>query len=109
MAQKIITQLVDDTNGEEIGSGQGETIAFSLDDQAYTIDLTKKNAAAFRGLFQDYIAVAAKVGRKRGRPAKRASSSQSAEIRAWARENGWPDLGDRGRIPADAKAAFDAR
>ena len=109
MAQKIITQLVDDTNGEEIPAGQGETIAFALDDQAYTIDLTKKNAAAFRGLFQDYIAVAAKVGRKRGRSARRASSPHSSEVRAWARENGWPKLGDRGRIPTDAQAAYDAR
>jgi hypothetical protein len=24
-----------------------------------------------------------------------------AEIRAWARKNGHPQLGDRGRIPAD--------
>ena len=109
MAQRIVTQLVDDTNGEEIPAGQGETLTFALDDQAYTIDLTKKNAAAFRGLFQDYIAVAAKVGRKRGRSARRASSTRTSEVRAWARENGWPNLGDRGRIPSDAQAAYDAR
>jgi hypothetical protein len=108
MAQRIVTQLIDDTNGEEIRAGQGETITFSLDDQAYTIDLTKKNAEAFRRLFKEYIAVATKVGRKRGRATKRAEST-SSEVRAWARENGWPSLGDRGRLPANAQAAFDER
>jgi hypothetical protein len=110
MAQRTVTVLIDDTSGEEIPSGKGETVSFSLDDQAYAIDLTTKNADAFRKLFADYIAVASKVGRKRGgRGARRSSSTSSAEVRAWARENGWPKLGDRGRIPADVQAAYDAR
>jgi hypothetical protein len=108
MAQRIVTQLIDDISGEEIPAGQGETISFALDDQAYTIDLTKKNAEAFRRLLQDYTSAATKVGRKRGRSARRSSTS-NAEIRAWARKNGWPDLGERGRIPADAQAAYEAR
>lgn len=32
---------------------------------------------------------------------------QSAEIRAWARDNGWPGLGPRGKIPDAAKARFE--
>jgi hypothetical protein len=36
-----------------------------------------------------------------------ASRVQSAEIRAWASDNGWPELkGGRGRIPAEAVDAF---
>jgi hypothetical protein len=36
-----------------------------------------------------------------------ASRVQSAEIRAWAADNGWPELkGGRGRIPAEAVDAF---
>jgi hypothetical protein len=36
-----------------------------------------------------------------------ASRVQSAEIRAWAADNGWPELkGGRGRIPAEAIDAF---
>jgi hypothetical protein len=36
-----------------------------------------------------------------------ASRVQSAEIRAWASDNGWPELkGGRGRIPAEAIDAF---
>jgi hypothetical protein len=109
VAQRIITQLVDDTTGEDITPGKGATVSFAIDGQAYNIDLTKKNADAFRGLFQDYIAVAAKVGRRNGKSARRSSSSSTSDVRAWARSNGWPNLGDRGRIPSAAQAAFDAR
>jgi hypothetical protein len=28
------------------------------------------------------------------------------DMREWARDNGWPDLGDMGRIPADLAAAY---
>jgi hypothetical protein len=33
---------------------------------------------------------------------------ESATIRAWARDNGWPDLKDRGAIPAAVRDAFEA-
>ena len=109
MAKRIITQLVDDTTGEDIKPGKGETVDFALDGQAYTIDLTTKNADAFRGLFQDYVAAATKVGRKGNRSSKRNAANPTSEVREWARSNGWPDLGNRGRIPADVQAAFNAR
>src|SRR5271163_1616727 len=32
---------------------------------------------------------------------------QAAEMRAWAKDNGWPDLGTAGRLPPDVKAAFE--
>jgi hypothetical protein len=35
-------------------------------------------------------------------------SSEAHDIRVWAQANGW-DLGDRGRIPGDARAAYEAR
>lgn len=109
MAKRIITQLVDDTTGEDIKPGKGETVDFALDGQAYAIDLTTKNAEAFRNLFQDYIAAATKVGRKTARGSKRSSANPTSEVRDWARANGWPDLGNRGRIPADVQTAFNAR
>jgi Lsr2 len=109
VAKRIITQLVDDTTGEDIKPGKGETVDFALDGQAYTIDLTTKNADAFRGLFQDYVAAATRVGRKGNRSSKRNAANPTSEVREWARSNGWPDLGNRGRIPADVQTAFNAR
>jgi hypothetical protein len=39
--------------------------------------------------------------------ARRAATIGNADMRAWARDNGWPDLGGRGRIPPEVRAAFE--
>jgi hypothetical protein len=38
--------------------------------------------------------------------ARRAATIGNADMRAWARDNGWPDLSSRGRIPPEVRAAF---
>jgi hypothetical protein len=40
------------------------------------------------------------------RPADRV---QTAEIRRWAKDNGWPDLPARGKLPEEARAAFEVQ
>lgn len=111
MAQRVITQLVDDLTGEDIAEGKGETVTYSLDGQNYTIDLTTKNADNFRGLFQDYIAVSQKQGRKSstrgGSRAQNVSGPSAKELRDWARSNGL-DVPERGRIPAAVREAYEA-
>jgi hypothetical protein len=106
MAQRVITQLVDDLDGTEIKDGKGETVAFSLDGKSYAIDLTTKNADNFRGVFQNYIAVArtASKGRSIGNM-KKATGPTAAEIRAWASANGHK-VPDRGRVAAEVKDAY---
>lgn len=37
------------------------------------------------------------------------NKSDSAAIRGWARNNGWKDLSDRGRIPADVMKAYSTK
>src|SRR5277367_4257167 len=32
---------------------------------------------------------------------------QAAEMRAWAKDNGWPDLGTAGRLPPEVRPAFE--
>jgi Lsr2 len=94
MAQRVITQLVDDIDGKEIAEGKGETVSFALDGVSYEVDLSTKNA---------------KVGRKTGAAGRRSQSGPSAaEIRDWARSNGY-DVPDRGRIPAEIRDAFEAK
>jgi hypothetical protein len=39
--------------------------------------------------------------------ARRAATIGNADMRAWARDNGWPDLSSRGRIPPEVRAAFE--
>lgn len=109
MAQRVITQLVDDIDGKEIADGAGETVSFALDGVAYEIDLSAKNADAFRGLLQKHIDVARRIGRKSGSAGKRLQIGPTAsEIRDWARSNGMT-VPDRGRIPAGVREAFERR
>ena len=44
-------------------------------------------------------------GRRAAAPA--ASGPTAAEVREWARENGW-DVPDRGRVSAEVRSAYDA-
>ncbi len=107
MAQKVQVVLVDDLDG----GVADETVTFSLDGVAYEIDLSTANAAGLREAMAPWVAVARRVsGRVRvaRRGAARSAGGKNAEIREWARANGRP-VSDRGRIPAEVKAAFDAR
>jgi hypothetical protein len=106
MAQKVITQLVDDIDGKVLADGDGETVTFGLDGTTYEIDLSKKNADKLRGVFQDYIAAGRKTGSKTRSRAKQSGPS-AADVRGWAKDNGY-SVPDRGRIPADVREAYDA-
>lgn len=115
MARRIVHQLVDDLDGTVMEIGSGETVLFSLDGVAYEIDLTEANAAALREALAPYTAAGRSVSSRRSAPAparakaSRGAGSRSdyAAVRAWARDNGHT-VSDRGRIPADVLAAYDA-
>jgi hypothetical protein len=105
MAQRVHVVLVDDIDG----SDAGETVTFGLDGSTYEIDLNEKNAAALRDALAPYVGHARRSGGSR-RPKKSAAATSgpsAAEVREWARENGW-DVPDRGRVSADVRQAYDA-
>ena len=108
MAQKVQVVLVDDLDG---GTAE-ETVTFALDGVSYEIDLSTANAAQLREAFASWVGHARRVGgrtRTARRPGSgRASSGDSSAIREWARANGFT-VNERGRIPAEVKAAYDAR
>lgn len=111
MARRIVHQLVDDIDGTLLEVGEGETIHFSLNGVAYEIDLTNAHADELREGLAPYI----KAGRRatasaaRGTAPRRraARNSDSAAIRAWAKEEG-REVNERGRIPADIVEAYNA-
>jgi hypothetical protein len=107
MAQKITVVLEDDLEG----GPADETVRFRLDGSAYEIDLSTKNANAFRRQLAPYIENARKAGRGRGqrrRPGRTAPSRErSADIRAWAKDQGIT-VSDRGRIPASVDEQYEA-
>ena len=110
MAQK--TQLVDDLTGDVAH----ETVLFAIDGAHYEIDLTTDNAKMLREALDLYVQggrksgavhqVKVKGGKQRVRTGG-AADTETAKIRAWAKENGH-EVGDRGRIPAPARAAYEA-
>ena len=106
--QRVITELVDDTDGTIIADGQGRTVSFAFDGVSYEIDLTNDNAGKFESALAPWISPARRVsGTPRRKPEAKRSKEQTQAIRAWAIANGH-QLADRGRIPADIEAAFHA-
>ena len=108
MAQRVHVVLVDDIDG----SDATETVAFGLDGSTYEIDLNEKNAAALREALAPYVGHARRSGGPRKAGGRRAaapaaSGPTAAEVREWARENGW-DVPDRGRVSAEVRSAYDA-
>ncbi|CAL9301398.1 MULTISPECIES: Lsr2 family protein [Streptomyces] len=107
MAQKVQVLLVDDLDGGEAD----ETVTFALDGKTYEIDLTTANADKLRSLLEPYTKSGRRTGGRTagGRGKGRASASGSpdtAKIRAWAKENGYP-VNDRGRVPAEVRQAYE--
>jgi len=112
--KKTTIQLFDDLSGDVISEGNGRTVEFSLDGDAFEIDLSDHNISALREALAPYIAAGRAAGRGRApRAANRSasasglSSEQLAAVRSWAAENGYP-VSDRGRIAASIREAYDA-
>jgi len=109
MAQKVQVILVDDVDGGEAE----ESVSFSLDGVNYEIDLSADNAAALRDALAPWVGHARRVGgrssgRGRGRTARAVSVKPDlADVRAWARENGW-QVSDRGRVSGEVMAAYES-
>jgi hypothetical protein len=105
MAQKITVALEDDLDG----GPADETVRFGLGGTDYEIDLSKKNATAFRRKIAPFIEHARKAGRgQRRRPGRTASSRErSADIRAWAKDQSIT-VSDRGRISASVAEQYEA-
>ena len=104
MAQKITVELEDDLDG----GPADETVRFGVDSAEYEIDLSKKNAAAFRKKLAPFIDHARRAGRgQRRRPGRTASWERSGDIRAWAKDQDIA-VSARGRIPASVVEQYHA-
>ncbi|MEX5257860.1 Lsr2 family protein [Kocuria arenosa] len=105
MAQKFEIHLEDDLDG----GPADDTIAFALDGKHYEIDLSTTNAEKLREALHPYAAAGRKTTRGGGTrgSGNRASSTDSdtATIRAWAKQNGHA-VSDRGRIHQSVREAY---
>jgi hypothetical protein len=105
MAVRTTITLEDDLNG----SAADETVRFSLGATDYEIDLSAENASRFRAELAPFAERARKVGRGQlPRPGRSAATRRvSAEVRAWANENGL-QISERGRIPSSIVQQYEA-
>jgi hypothetical protein len=117
MATETIIQYTDDIDGSEAT----ETISFAFRGIQYEIDLGEKNSAAFDKALSKFVNNARPAGvESEPRPKARRSSgtrqpkksavkaaATAGSVREWAQANGYA-VGNRGRIPAAAREAYEA-
>jgi hypothetical protein len=103
MAQKVKIILVDDLDG---GTAD-ETVRFGLDGVSYEIDLSSDHASELRSALDRFVSHARKTSTGRATRTKVSTgrNQDSAQIRQWARENGYA-VNSRGRIQAEIQEAY---
>lgn len=112
MARREITQYFDDLDNSPLEDSEVNIINFSVDGNHYVLDLSEKNAAAFRAALEPWIAAAQVAPAPQKSPARASSATTAAQrersraIREWARENGI-DVSDRGKIAASVLDAYE--
>jgi nucleoid-associated protein Lsr2 len=92
-----------------MGARQTRRCGFGVDSAEYEIDLSRKNATAFRKKLAPFFDHARRAGRgQRRRPGRTAASrDRSGSIRAWAKAQGIA-VSARGRIPASVIERYQA-
>lgn len=111
MARTTITQITDDLDG----SKDAQEVSFSFQGTDYTIDLSKKNQAAFEKALKPYLDAATKTSkRSSGGSARRGRTSTTrkngpdlAAVREWAKSKGI-EVSDRGRVSRSVLEQYSA-
>lgn len=104
--RKTRPYVVSDYSGKEIPEEQAETVMFSLGNDRFETDLTRKEADSLRRALAPFMENARRVNHKPLRVAgqgggdtgETTSRTRALAIRVWAWENGY-DLPTRGRLP----------
>ncbi|BCN62484.1 Lsr2 family protein [Prescottella equi] len=97
MVYRILVETIDDLDGRKIEAG-GETIEFSVDGEAYSIDLRNENAKELRDVLAGYIRRARRVGGHKRWATELVPESGVPVVRRWAHEKGYP-LPRKSRLP----------
>ena len=114
MAQRVVTEFVDDLDG----SPAGETVVFALDGVSYEIDLSQEHSQELRDVMTSWVGYARRVGGRARRAVREpapataapelvAVPADSRTVRSWAQANGI-QVPVRGRIPAAVREQFEA-
>ena len=110
VAQKVSVSFACDYDQKSIPDGQHQIRRFSLDGRDYEIDLCAKHSQKFDDVVGRYADHARRASARAARAKRRTTAHRqhSAAIRSWAKETGIA-VSDRGRIPADVVARYEAK
>jgi hypothetical protein len=131
---RVIQTIIDDIDGQELPEGEGQSITYQWRGQHYEIDVSDQHASQLDQALDPIIRASRKhkpeSGPKRIRAgAERADTPRAitggtsgdsgserisgrqgqrirAEIREWAKGNGFPDAPERGRLTHEIKTAY---
>jgi nucleoid-associated protein Lsr2 len=110
VAQKVSVSYACDYDQKVIPDGEHRVREFSFDGRHFEIDLCQQHGDAFDETISRYAKYARMSSVPPGQPAKRRTAAHrqhSASVRAWAKQAGI-EVSDRGRIPAEVVARYDA-
>lgn len=109
MAQKVSVTYACDYDQKEIPPGQHRVRRFSFDGRDYEMDLCLKHSTRLDEAIGRYAQHARKSSARPVRTKRRTAAHRqhSANVRAWAKQTGI-EVSDRGRIPADVIARYEA-
>ncbi len=117
-----VTRIIVRCDLEDGDVNAAESLSFTYGGKTYTLDLCEKHLDEVKGALEGFANAAhsagrGRRGRRRGtttdrsvrtsRPASAPRGESQAEIREWARAQGYA-VGDRGRIPVEVRSAYDA-
>ncbi|AXH67841.1 nucloid associated Lsr2-like [Mycobacterium phage Bromden] len=112
MGKKVTVTLFDDFEPELEAEVERE---FTVDGVDYHLDLSEKNAKQFDADQAKWTEVAQRIGKSsRTRRARSVTHSGGepglplADIRKWAKGNGFPDVSTKGRVSAEIVRAWKA-
>ncbi|MGH9105988.1 MAG: histone-like nucleoid-structuring protein Lsr2 [Acidimicrobiales bacterium] len=117
-----ITQVVVTCDLEDGDVSASDSVSFTYGGKTYTLDLCNQHLDEVKATLDGFASAGhstgrATRGRRRNAPSGRASKGSrppsaprgesQAEIREWARAQGYA-VGDRGRIPGEVRSAYES-
>lgn len=132
MARRVrtIVEVYDDLDGKLVTEGESQNLTFAWRGSEFEIDVSDDHAEMLDELMRPIVQAARRTGGRKLAPGKKTNAiennrlaiesaeSKTAqetaerelrnEVRAWARENGFPNLASAGRIPWAVRQAWNA-
>ncbi|QTF81855.1 Lsr2-like DNA bridging protein [Gordonia phage Guey18] len=103
MTARFVKQFVDNVTGDILNEDEAQTISIRVDNETYVLHTSAENVAKFKKTNKNWIDKADKRTETGGTAFY--GGATSADVRAWAAENGY-EVRATGRIPSALAEAY---